>query len=85
GDLLRGKPIEEFLEDSEELKELVAKCNGQYHVFNNEAEDRSQVNELLDKIRKITEKNGGGHYTTEMFQEAEKAIEEEKRRILKER
>ncbi|XP_042372965.1 GTPase IMAP family member 9-like [Plectropomus leopardus] len=85
GDLLRGKPIEEFLEDSEELKELVAKCNGQYHVFNNEAQDRSQVNELLDKIRKIGEKNGGGHYTTEMFQEAEKVIEEEKRRILKER
>ncbi|XP_039672065.1 reticulocyte-binding protein 2 homolog a-like [Perca fluviatilis] len=85
GDQLKGKPIEKFLKDSEELQELVDKCNGQYHVFNNEMNDHSQVRELLDKIRNITEKNGGSHYTTEMFQEAERKIGEEKRRILKEK
>ncbi|XP_033991981.1 GTPase IMAP family member 4-like [Trematomus bernacchii] len=85
GDLLEDQTIEESLKESEELQELVARCNGQYHVFNNEEKDRSQVRELLDKIRKITEKNGGSHYTNEMFQEAERAIEEEKRRILEER
>ncbi|KAK1879079.1 GTPase IMAP family member 4 [Dissostichus eleginoides] len=85
GDLLKGKPIEEFLKESEELKELVARCNGQCHVFNNEEKDRSQVRELLDKIRNIAEKNGGRHYTTDMFQEAERELEEEKQRILKER
>ncbi|XP_034088133.1 GTPase IMAP family member 4-like, partial [Gymnodraco acuticeps] len=85
GDLLKGKPIEELLEQSEELRELVARCKGQYHVFNNEEEDRSQVRELLDKIRNIAVKNGGSHYTTEMFQKAERAIEEEKQRILKQK
>ncbi|KAE8290509.1 GTPase IMAP family member 4 Immunity-associated nucleotide 1 protein [Larimichthys crocea] len=85
GDLLEGQPIEKFLSECEELQELVNKCNGQYHVFNNELEDRSQVRELLNKIRNITEKNGGSHYTNEMFQAAEKAIEEEKQRILKEK
>ncbi|XP_076600785.1 GTPase IMAP family member 7-like [Chaetodon auriga] len=85
GDLLKGVPIEKFLMESEELQELVAKCNGHYQVFNNELEDRSQVKELLNKIRSITEKNGGNHYTTEMFQAAEKAIEEEKERLLKEK
>uniref|UniRef100_A0A8P4KBL6 AIG1-type G domain-containing protein n=1 Tax=Dicentrarchus labrax TaxID=13489 RepID=A0A8P4KBL6_DICLA len=85
GDLLEGKPIEEFLAKSKDLQELVAKCNGQYHVFNNNLEDRSQVRELLNKIRDITEKNGGSHYTNEMFQKAEKAIEEEKQQILKEK
>ncbi|XP_034064159.1 GTPase IMAP family member 4-like [Gymnodraco acuticeps] len=85
GDVLKGKPIEEFLEKSEELRELVVRCKGQYHIFNNEGEDRSQVRELLDKIRNIAGKNGGSHYTTEMFQKAERAIEEEKQRILKER
>ncbi|XP_033969497.1 GTPase IMAP family member 4-like [Trematomus bernacchii] len=85
GDLLKGKPIEEFLKESEELQELVDRCNGQCHVFNNEVKDRSQVRELLDKIRNITEKNGGDHYTTEMFQESERELEEEKQRILKER
>ncbi|XP_067462886.1 GTPase IMAP family member 9-like isoform X1 [Thunnus thynnus] len=85
GDRLKGEPIEEFLNDSEELKELIAKCNGQYHVFNNEVKDHSQVSELLKKIKIITEKNGGNHYTSEMFQAAERAIEEEKQRILKEK
>ncbi|KAA8587634.1 hypothetical protein FQN60_016496, partial [Etheostoma spectabile] len=80
----KGKPIEEFLKDSEELQELVDKCNGQYHVLNNEGKDPSQVKELLDKIRTITAKNGGSHYTTEMFQRAEREIEKEKQRILKE-
>ncbi|XP_041658912.1 GTPase IMAP family member 9-like [Cheilinus undulatus] len=83
GDLLRGGSIEKFLEDSEELQALVAKCNSQSHVFDNNLEDRSQVRELLNKIRNITEMNRGNHYTTEMFQKAERAIEEEKQRILK--
>ncbi|XP_067462890.1 GTPase IMAP family member 9-like isoform X1 [Thunnus thynnus] len=85
GDLLKGKTIEEFLKDSKDLQELVAKCNNQYHVFNNEMKDRSQVRKLLDKIRNINVQNGGSYYTTEMFQKAERAIEEEKQRILKER
>ncbi|KAL3055662.1 hypothetical protein OYC64_018357 [Pagothenia borchgrevinki] len=85
GDLLEGTPIEESLKESEELQELVDRCNGQYHVFNNALKNRSQVRELLDKIRKIAEKNGGSHYTNEMFQEAERAIEEETQRILEER
>ncbi|XP_031146837.2 GTPase IMAP family member 4-like [Sander lucioperca] len=85
GDLLKGKTIEEFLKDSEELQELVDKCNSQYHVFNNEMNDHCQVRELLNKIRYITRKNGGSHYTTEMFQEAERAIEKEKQRIIKEK
>ncbi|XP_034744482.1 GTPase IMAP family member 9-like [Etheostoma cragini] len=85
GDQLKGKPIEEFLKDSEELQELVAKCNGQYHVLNNDLRDRSQVSELLDKMRYIIEKNGGSHYSTEMYQRAERAIEEKKKLILRQK
>ncbi|XP_034744475.1 GTPase IMAP family member 4-like [Etheostoma cragini] len=85
GDLLKGKPIEELLKTSKELQELVAKCNGQYHVFNNEVKDPSQVSELRNKIRTIIAKNGGRHYTTAMFQRAERAIEEKKQQILKEK
>ncbi|CAK6982220.1 GTPase IMAP family member 4-like, partial [Scomber scombrus] len=85
GDLLKEEPIEEFLKESEDLQELLAKCNGQYHVFNNEVKDRSQVIELLEKIRNINEQNGGSYYTTEMFQKAERAIEEIKQQILKEK
>uniref|UniRef100_UPI0037E88238 GTPase IMAP family member 8-like n=1 Tax=Semicossyphus pulcher TaxID=241346 RepID=UPI0037E88238 len=78
--------IEDFLVESPDLQELVARCNGQYHVFNNtNKKDRSQVTELLQKIRNIVQKNGGSHYTNEMFQEAERVVEEEKQRILKEK
>ncbi|KAI4795636.1 hypothetical protein KUCAC02_029749 [Chaenocephalus aceratus] len=84
-DQLEDQTIEVLLKESEDLQELVGKCNGQYHVFNNKEKDRSQVRELLDKIRKIKEKNGGSHYTNDMFQIAERAIEEAKQRILKER
>ncbi|XP_028445766.1 GTPase IMAP family member 7-like [Perca flavescens] len=85
GDLLEDTTIEDFLMESSDLQELVTRCNDQYHVFNNKLKDRSQVTELLQKIRNLNQKNGGSHYTNEMFQEAERAIEEEKQRILKEK
>ncbi|XP_024858276.1 GTPase IMAP family member 4 isoform X2 [Kryptolebias marmoratus] len=85
GDNLEGTTIERFLSEDPDLQELVARCNNQYHVFNNRIKgNNSQVIELLQKIRDIVQKNGGSHYTSEMFQEAEKKIEEEKQRILKE-
>ncbi|XP_039655381.1 GTPase IMAP family member 4-like, partial [Perca fluviatilis] len=85
GDQLEDTTIEDFLKESSDLQELVARCNGQYHVFNNKLKDRSQVTELLQKIRNVNQKNGGSHYTNQMFQEAEMLIEEEKQRILKEK
>ncbi|XP_042248983.1 GTPase IMAP family member 4-like [Thunnus maccoyii] len=85
GDLLEDTTIEEFLDGSSDLQELVVRCNNQYHVFNNKLKDGAQVIELLQKIRNIVQKNGGSHYTNKMFQEAERAIEEEKQRILKEK
>ncbi|XP_039458129.1 GTPase IMAP family member 4-like isoform X1 [Oreochromis aureus] len=85
GDQLEGITMEEFLEESPDLQELVDRCNGQYHVFNNKLKERSQVTELIQKIREIVQKNGGSHYTNEMFQEAERAIQEDKQRILREK
>ncbi|XP_042245493.1 GTPase IMAP family member 9-like [Thunnus maccoyii] len=85
GDDLEDTTIEEFLDESEDLQEVVARCNGQYHVFNNKLKDGAQVTKLLHKIRNVVQNNGGSHYTSEMFQEAERAIEEKKQHILKEK
>uniref|UniRef100_A0A3Q1EJB0 GTPase IMAP family member 7-like n=1 Tax=Acanthochromis polyacanthus TaxID=80966 RepID=A0A3Q1EJB0_9TELE len=85
GDDLQGTTIEEFIGDSPELQELVDRCHGQYHIFNNELKTGHQVTELLQKIRNIVRNNGGSHYTSEMFQEAERLVNEEKQRILKEK
>ncbi|XP_016533286.1 GTPase IMAP family member 4-like isoform X2 [Poecilia formosa] len=85
GDLLEDTSIENFLSESSELQDLVRRCNGQYHVFNNKLENKKpQVTELLQKIRSIVDKNGGSHYTNEMFQEAERIIALKKQQILKE-
>ncbi|XP_071379573.1 GTPase IMAP family member 7-like [Centroberyx affinis] len=84
GDQLKGKTIEEYISGSKELKKFTDQCCGGYHVFDNEDKNRSQVTELLQKIDKMVAVNGGGCYTNEMFKEAEAAIEEEKRKILKE-
>ncbi|XP_051803599.1 GTPase IMAP family member 9-like isoform X5 [Acanthochromis polyacanthus] len=85
GDDLKGTTIEEFIGSSPDLQDLVNRCHGQYHVFNNNLKTGPQVSELLQKIRNIVRNNRGSHYTSKMFQEAERAIEEEKQRILKEK
>ncbi|XP_029622386.1 GTPase IMAP family member 4-like [Salmo trutta] len=84
GGEVEGGTINAFLHESPDLLRLVTKCHGQYHVFNNKVQNPSQVTELLEKINKMVEMNGGSCYTNEMFQEAEREIEEEKNRILRE-
>ncbi|XP_042288466.1 GTPase IMAP family member 9-like [Thunnus maccoyii] len=84
GDNLKKKTIEEYLSKSKDLTDIVQKCNSRYHVFNNNTDDPSQVSQLLDKIEKMVDENGGSHYTNEMFLRAEEAIEREEERILKE-
>ncbi|XP_062852468.1 GTPase IMAP family member 7-like [Trichomycterus rosablanca] len=84
GDKLKGKSIHRFIRNNTNLLNFIKKCGGRYHVFNNEDQNPEQVVQLLDQIDKMVTGNGGEHYTTEMLQEAERAIEEEKQRILKE-
>ncbi|XP_071755239.1 GTPase IMAP family member 7-like [Centroberyx gerrardi] len=83
GDKLKTKTIKEFVSQSEDLKDIIQTCHGRYHVLNNEVKDHSQTNQLLDKIDKMAMVNKG-HYTNEMFAKAEKAIEKEKAKLLKE-
>ncbi|KAJ8251868.1 hypothetical protein GJAV_G00226330 [Gymnothorax javanicus] len=90
GDQLRGggKTIEDFLQESEELSEFVGGCGGGYRVFDNSAtgsEMDQQVSELLRQVEGMVKGNGGGCYTNEMYQAAERAIREEQDRLRRER
>uniref|UniRef100_A0A3B3WZ23 AIG1-type G domain-containing protein n=1 Tax=Poecilia mexicana TaxID=48701 RepID=A0A3B3WZ23_9TELE len=79
------KSIEDEGRDESFMK-VINDCGGGYHVFNNyDKQNRSQTNELIQKINKMVEKNKGKCFTSEALQEAEAAIQREVRRILEEK
>ncbi|XP_038839972.1 GTPase IMAP family member 8-like [Salvelinus namaycush] len=81
GDQLEDKSMVDFLSESEELMKLVKVFKGRNHVFNNKKKnDNTQVTELLKKIDEMVMKNGGQHYTNEMYQEVQRKIKEEEER-----
>ncbi|XP_067298776.1 GTPase IMAP family member 7-like [Pseudorasbora parva] len=84
GDRLEGKNIHTFVRESPKLLSFIKTCSGRYHVFNNKEQNPEQVIQLLDQIDKMVTGNGGQYYTSEMLESAERAIEKEKQRILKE-
>uniref|UniRef100_A0A671QEJ7 AIG1-type G domain-containing protein n=1 Tax=Sinocyclocheilus anshuiensis TaxID=1608454 RepID=A0A671QEJ7_9TELE len=81
GDQLEGESVEELIEHNSRLRHLVQQCGGRFHVFNNrDQNNREQVNDLLQKIDTMIEQNGGGHYSNQMFQDAQRFREEEEMR-----
>ncbi|KAM8736141.1 GTPase IMAP family member 9-like [Acanthopagrus schlegelii] len=84
GDMLKKQTIESFISKSEELEEFIQVFYGRYHVFNNRAKDREQIDQLLEKIDRMTVENVGGFYTAQMFRSAKKASKKEKQRLSKE-
>ncbi|XP_078107638.1 GTPase IMAP family member 8-like [Sander vitreus] len=87
GDDLRNQTFENYIQDGF-VEKLIEDCGGRYQVFNNrssEDQKRAQARELLRNVESMVNRNGGGCYTSEMFQEAEAAIQKEVKRILKEK
>ncbi|XP_071234575.1 uncharacterized protein [Salvelinus alpinus] len=93
GDQLNGLTIEKFVQQNDELNKLVEKCGGRCHVIDNkywntnqqgQYSNQYQVTELLNTIEKMVRENGGGCYTNEMLQEAERLIQAEIESLRKE-
>uniref|UniRef100_A0A674A4J2 AIG1-type G domain-containing protein n=1 Tax=Salmo trutta TaxID=8032 RepID=A0A674A4J2_SALTR len=93
GDQLNGLTIEKFVQQNAELNKLVEKCGGRCHVIDNKYwntnqqgryRNQYQVAELLNTIEKMVRDNGGGFYTNEMLQEAERLIQAEIESLRKE-
>uniref|UniRef100_A0AAQ4PM69 AIG1-type G domain-containing protein n=1 Tax=Gasterosteus aculeatus aculeatus TaxID=481459 RepID=A0AAQ4PM69_GASAC len=90
-DLPKGTKIEQFVCQNESLRDLVEKCGGRCHVVdnkhwtnkqpNNYRSNQARVEDLLNTIDEMVTQNNGGHYTNEMFQVVEKAIQVEEHRI----
>ncbi|KAM9784145.1 uncharacterized protein ACBT44_021485 isoform 2-T3 [Syngnathus typhle] len=83
GDDLQGSEFDEYLEESPDgLRELIDKCGGRYHVFNNKENygNATQVQELMLKVDKMVKESKTEFYTNAMFKAAEAAIREEQKR-----
>uniref|UniRef100_A0A672QSR8 AIG1-type G domain-containing protein n=1 Tax=Sinocyclocheilus grahami TaxID=75366 RepID=A0A672QSR8_SINGR len=80
GDALEEEPIEEVIKEN-----LVDRCGGRYHVFNNKKmKNREQVNNLLQKIDTMIEQNGRGHYSNQMYEDAHRCRQVEEQQRLRE-
>ncbi|XP_065326356.1 GTPase IMAP family member 8-like [Pelmatolapia mariae] len=80
GDKLKGQSIDEMIQSNRCVSELVSMCGGRFCVFDNTKRgNRRQVQTLMNEIDDIVKANGGGHYTSEMFQMAETFIREAER------
>ncbi|KAK7896841.1 hypothetical protein WMY93_022166 [Mugilogobius chulae] len=85
-----GLSLEEYVNTKidDSCKKLISDCGNRCHLFNNKEKDTEkksiQVKELIKKIDDVVKANGGGCYTSEMFLEAEAAIQKETQRLLKE-
>ncbi|CAN9512663.1 unnamed protein product [Ophioblennius macclurei] len=88
GDDLGEETLESYIrtDGSGNLKKLMNDCGQRYHLLNNkDRANRLQVNQLLQKVDSMVQKNRGGCYASKMFQEAEEAIQKEMQRILREK
>ncbi|XP_042587909.1 GTPase IMAP family member 7-like, partial [Cyprinus carpio] len=86
GDFLKNKIIEQCLGKlGSPLNQLIETCGNRFHVFNNETGDRTQVNDLLQKIDNMLKVNGGSYYSCKMFREMERQIQEQQKNILMEK
>ena len=86
GDGLDTYSIQQYIKSNRAIEQLISDCEGRYHVFNNNDKgNRKQVTELMEKIDRMVEKNGGGCYTNEMFQMAEAAIKEKFENMMRDR
>ncbi|XP_031417916.2 GTPase IMAP family member 7-like [Clupea harengus] len=72
-DQLKGKSVEHNF--NKDIRNIIDSCGGGYHSFNNlERDDQSQVEELMEKIDALVEKNDGEQYTNKLYQEAQRKM-----------
>lgn len=76
--------IEDFVSQNKNLSDLVSKCGGRCHVFdnkhwnnqpNNYRSNQFQLEELLKTIEKMVVEKNGGYYTNKMLEHLETAIQ----------
>lgn len=68
-----------------QLRELIEKYGGRFHIFSKNWQDRSRDRELLQKIERMVASLGGGYLSSKTFQKAEEYVKKEEKRLRKQR
>nr|XP_017211378.2 GTPase IMAP family member 4-like [Danio rerio] len=76
------KSIHNFVKECPDLLNFIKTTSRRYLVFDNNANDPEQVNVLFEQIAQLMTVNGEEYYTNDDLRAAERAIEEEKARLL---
>ncbi|XP_068448153.1 uncharacterized protein [Clinocottus analis] len=84
GDYLMGKTAEEYLQKEHPgLRQMIQRCGGRYHVFNNrQRQNREQVRQLLEKVDDMVTQNGVFYMRTAQERELAQRVKERKRELL---
>ncbi|TDH16067.1 hypothetical protein EPR50_G00016000 [Perca flavescens] len=84
GDYLMGRTVEEYLQKEHPgLRQIIERCRGRYHVFNNrKRQDREQVCELLEKVDNMVKENGEYYVKTAQERELEKRVKDRRRELM---
>lgn len=80
GDELQGRTIQQYVQAGHpKLREVINRCGNRYHVFNNKKrKNRTQVVQLIRKIDDMVAANGGQHFSEEMYEEAERTLQQQR-------
>lgn len=78
----QGITIENYLKEGhKKVKQLLNRCGNRYHVFDNSnIKNRAQVVNLIKKIDEMVASNKETYYTDEMFEEAARILELNKKK-----
>ncbi|XP_052394287.1 GTPase IMAP family member 4 [Carassius gibelio] len=80
----KKQTIEQYLEKGDpDLKELVESCGNRFFCLDNKSASFPQFKDLISKIETMVAENG--HFSNEMFEEAEKGIQEIQKEQLDEK
>ncbi|XP_056622666.1 GTPase IMAP family member 9-like, partial [Triplophysa dalaica] len=75
-DVLGDKTVKEHIGHCNNLQALINSCSDRSHQFNNNnRKNKVQVTQLLDLIDKMVKKNGGQHYTNDIYNKVQKKIQ----------
>uniref|UniRef100_A0A665VL92 Zgc:113625 n=1 Tax=Echeneis naucrates TaxID=173247 RepID=A0A665VL92_ECHNA len=73
--------IQDYVREAKpELRQVIQRCGGRFHAFENTSKDRGQVIKLIGIIDNMVAGNGGSYYTDAMYKEVH---EKEQQRLQK--